>query len=246
MTLQEACKEAGIKLILGDLDDTFIRTNRLFMQQIAIFNETGVKLLPHIQVKDLEESLFRANRQAYATHSVDRASWKEVIRILTEEYGEESHVHIAQAISHIERVYTLVPDLREGASELLKALGDIDIPFGIVTHADGEWTELKVRTHNLDQYALDIRTVPTTEYKGPTHWKQAIDAFAVEPGQTLVIGDSIKSDMIPAYEAGVRMLIWVDNEESYSPYREGDLPPQTKSVTHLDQVIPLIISNPWK
>lgn len=245
MNFSDAMQRLSAKVILCDLDDTIVHTNRIFTRQIELFCSTVHTAIPSITRFEIEAHVHRLSQDLYVTESIKKSNWNKIATELVAIYGRSSEEVITHALGFMLKVYETVPDLRTGALEFLSAVKKAGIPLAIITHGNGEWTDLKLASHKLHFFIEQLHVVPEAEHKTKQQWAQAISALGVAPNEVIAIGDSILTDMWPARECGVNMLIWVDKPDGWSLYRRGTLPVGALPVKELTEVIPLICSLPW-
>lgn len=245
MNFSDAMQRLKAKVILCDLDDTILHTNRIFTRQIELFCSTVHAAIPSIPRFEIEAHVHRLSKELYASESIKKSNWSKIAAELVAIYGRSSEEVIENALGFMLNVYETVPDLRTGALEFLREVKESQIPLAIITHGTEAWTDLKLSSHKLHFYIEQLHIVPESEHKTERHWAQAIKALNVAPSEVIAIGDSILTDMWPARKCGVNMLIWVDKPDGWNLYRQGTLPVGAHAIKELTEVIPLICRLPW-
>jgi len=224
------------KIILFDLDDTLLATNEVFVEKTEKFYDYISKKIPDLNKKELKESLEEANNRLYHRHAVHPGRWNLVIEELISIYGETKREHFTNGLSIIREIFASPVKVKTGVHMVLRELSEDGWRLGIVTHALPDWTELKIRSARLERYFERVELVDVNKHKTASAWSAAIRTFGVEPRQVVVVGDSIGSDIIPAYEAGVKELVWVDYGKGWSVNRQGKLPKGVKVITEISQL----------
>ncbi len=225
--------------ILFDLDDTLIETNQLFTDarkemKTIIANEEELDY--ELVSQTFEESLVRA----YNEVSVNPINeWPLAMKYLNEK------IPISEAVRHkcIERafeIYTKVPEIIDGTYEILEYFNNLGVKVGLVTHAIEDWTHLKLDTHNLKQYFHHIEICDANRHKNSEDWKRTFLKLDVHPEYGMIIGDNVKGDIIAGHSIGVKNLIWINRKEAWSVYTVGDIPKETVTVKHLNEILPTL------
>ncbi len=206
-----------IKSVVFDLDDTLFLTRQYYTNEILesvqyVLDKTGDQV--HT-LEDLLESVIKNHKKDGKPVLLNILIEKTIDEI----YGEElkSRDEIFKYIDNrIENFYLNVPQLVPSTLEVINYVNSKKVPIGVYSHAQREWTERKVKylqEKYLEKYndKIEILAYSTEigEEKNADGWNQAIHNFEFIPEHTLVIGDNMKSDIIPAKEIGVRKLILV-------------------------------------
>lgn len=244
LSLRDALDLMRVRGFVCDLDDTFLNTNIIFRRQIELFCTAIHLAIPSISQQELVVRVNELNNKIYQTHAVRKDNWKQIAQQLVEIYGSHIQDVVTNALIFIDQIYKTVPELRGGVLEFMKEVKDQEIPLTIITHANEEWTDLKIQSHGLHFYIEQLYVVPEDVHKGVSHWKRAIETMGFAPNEVIGLGDSILTDIWPAHEVGVKKLIWVDKEDGWGLYRNGTLPSGTYTIKEIPEVIPLIQSLP--
>lgn len=208
------CKRNGIKQFLFDGDDTLWGTVDIFRkhQDQSYQYLASVTSLPaeewQIKVKTINDRFFE-------THGVNPQRWHFVVA----ELGQQNNLSETikdNTLAIIMQIYEDPPQLLEGTKEALEFLKKIHLPFGIVTHANEEWTRRKFRWLFLSRFLEweDIYIIDENSHKTEESWQRAIKYFGCRPEEIAIVGDSPRSDINPSQKLGVKNLFLV----------EGDIP----------------------
>lgn len=208
-------KKGNIQSVVFDLDDTLFLTNEYYKKEI---------------IESAEYVLDRIGDSVNTTQTIldavsdnhKKGGRPQLLNILIENtlnsiYGEEleDREEIFEHIDkRIEKFYLNVPKLRPYALEVLEYIDSKEIPIGIYSHAQNDWTERKVQyiqKEYFGKYGKEIEiksySTPLDREKDTQGWRDALIHFGFIPENTLVVGDNMKSDIIPAQELGVKNLI---------------------------------------
>ena len=233
----------GIELVIFDFDDTLIATREIFLAQMNEFCAQVVSLSPELILSELKDMAEKSNNRSFVRYGVNPRKWTHVVEELVVECGEKHRSSISKAYPHLERIYTIPPVLKNGAQALLDQSSGEGVRLGLVTHANERWTHFKLDSSGLRKYFEKIIIISEDGHKTGEEWRKAISEFGVEPWEVLVIGDNIRGDIQAFYEAGVRHLVWFDEGDGWSIYRQGELPPETIVIHTLADLPGALIGN---
>lgn len=198
-----------------DFDDSIICTKEIFRQRMDEIYRTLAEVLVGVAIKEEIEAL---NNEAYAKHFVNPKRWDVVLGQFQTRHPEVPDPMIADCLRVLGKIYTTVPALKYGAIETLATLVDRGYSLGLVTHAYTDWTDFKLRETGLRQFFPDgkVAICDMDGPKGVEEWSKALSALGFDTGQTAVVGDSVRSDILPAYGAGIRQLYWIREPDAWS------------------------------
>jgi len=222
--LGEGLSRRGIVVVLFDLDDTLLDTNKVFRDQRDKFVDALDRKFSNLTKEDIGRSLTNANNAAYYTHSVSPTRWDEVAKSMSEELALPFE-GISAELPILRQIYKTAPELHEGALETLQVFLATGVQMGLVTHASQEWTQIKLEAHNLFPFFDEIVVVDENIFKGPEHWLEAINRFNVLPEQVMSMGDNLGGDIRATAELGVKHRIYLPGK--WSIYSDGEIPEGT-------------------
>lgn len=115
---------------------------------------------------------------------------------------------------HFKDFYKKSPELLPHAKELFNYLFNYKNMKLIVGNslAGREWTDIKIDRMKRE-CEIDYLPCFTTDIDKPKDWRNALQYMYLEGvkySNILAIGDSLESDVIPAAEAGIQYIIWID------------------------------------
>ena len=238
--LDEWCKQRGIKRFLFDLDDTICPTR-------AVFREVMAEAFDHLALNasfrtrdewktDVEE----INNRLFEKIGVNPIRWNFVV----DELGGKHSLQLPlmnEVKGIFQKIYKTPLAMMDGAEEGLQIIKNVGIPIGIVTHASRDWTMMKYDWLNLERFAQtdEIYVVDENGHKTSESWLQAIEYFGLTPTDCAVGGDSPRSDINPAMEAGVKHCFLVEDPNIWSIH---NLPvdQSVKRIKTLKQIIEVV------
>lgn len=230
----------NIDLVLFDLDGTVLDTGPVFQQQMQAYVDFVVKKVPQLATDHVGQNLRGLNTELYKTQSVSSQRWVSVAEKLGHIYGPPAKQAFIEGLPLLMQIYTTSPPPFPGAIDTLKAFQNTIVKTGLVTHAEENWTHIKIWDNHLENYFDDIRIVSEHDFKGPEHWQASVTYFGTTPKRTMVIGDNLAGDIIAAHKIGVKYKVWLPN--SWSVYSEGDEPKGTIPVKSITEVIPTLLA----
>ncbi len=223
--MQNLLTTLGIELILFDLDDTLLDTHTHFRECLEPLKfhmavDIGIPF-PQFSI-DFENCLVAARGEH---HVHPQKLWLHTFKLLRAKYPQISAEMVNDAYLEIQtHLYGKPIPLKPGALELLKLLKRLNVPIGIVTNADPEWTYFKLAMSGIDKIVRleHITIIPPYERKSSEHWLAAIEKLKMTPDRTLVIGDNALADIVAAQSIGVRLAILLQEvDKNWSEHAKG-------------------------
>jgi putative hydrolase of the HAD superfamily len=115
-------------------------------------------------------------------------------------------------------VFNLDPPLVAGARETLERLRARGAKLALLTKGDHDLQARRVQRSGVAELFDVVHIVPE---KPPAAFREIVDELKVEPRQTWSVGNSIRSDILPAIESGLR-AVWIDAHVWEHERFEGD------------------------
>jgi len=231
------CRNEGVKCFLLDLDDTLCPTRQVFkefMSQAYCYLENSV---PAVSKEKWKEEIETINDRLFEKLGVNSNRWNYVVDELAEKHllGEKIKQETKQIF---QQIYDTPFTFLDGAEEGLTFIGKVGIPIGIVTHAGPEWTWKKYNWLNLRRFLNwdDVFMVDENKHKTTESWVQAIRYFGLKAGECAVVGDSPRSDINPAREAGVRNCFLVEDPKQWVVH-DQQMDESVKKIKSLNRLI---------
>jgi FMN phosphatase YigB (HAD superfamily) len=117
---------------------------------------------------------------------------------------------VAAAVEEVRMIYdTDVPEVFEGAREILEMALESEANVLIMTHGGLEWSERKImpRFGDIDGFNnLNIWCFNVKETKS-SQWREILQEAGIEPGGFLMVGDNFEEDILPIIEMGGRGIL---------------------------------------
>lgn len=195
-------------LLIFDLDDTLIHTHRVFMEITEAF-------LSKMAALGFADDNVYYTLDAFDREAIENAgayvpwAFPKAMRLTYEFYCEKEFAPYdayvadeleALGMSFREAEYHLV----EGAKDLLNLAADAGHYLVLLTQGGYDEQRFKVEQHNLGAFFEEIIVV---DKKSPQVLQNIMERHGFSPRQTIVIGNSPKSDIAPALAAGAHPIL---------------------------------------
>jgi FMN phosphatase YigB (HAD superfamily) len=215
------CRSEGIKRFLFDLDDTICPTRSVFREVMSQAYDFLAANAPVVSREKWKEEVETTNNRLFEELGVNSNRWNHVVDELAGKYflSEDIKQKTKQVF---QLIYTTPLAMVEGAEAGLGFIKKMEIPIGIVTHAGLEWTWKKYNWLALRRFIEwdDVFIVDENKHKTSESWVQAIRYFGLSAEECAVVGDSPRSDINPAWEAGVRHCFLVEDPRQWSVHNQ--------------------------
>lgn len=234
------CKREEIDLFLLDGDDTIWGTVEVFRNQLSKCYDLLAENASFLTRQQWETIIKKTNDAFFYTHAVNSSRWTHVMNKVAQETGLNQEIR-DNAETILMQIYQTPLQFLAGAEDGLKFLKQSGITFGIVTHANRHWTWQKYQWLNLSRH-LDwdmVYTVDENSHKTSQSWVEAIKYFGSSPEKCAVVGDSPRSDINPARQAGVRHCFLVKGQTETWSIHNQPVDAKTKVIASLGDLIGL-------
>lgn len=197
------------KLLIFDLDDTLIYTHNVYLQvtaevidrmeELGIIDENLYYTLDSFDQETVEEDgCFKQDAFPRAVHK----TYDFYCQKLNLEYDEE----VAAELNEIAwEINSLKYELVEGAKDLLDVLAENpDNEMVLLTRGDDEIQNKKIKDNGLQNYFDETIVVPS---KTNRTYEDIIAKYGFTSKNTWIIGNSIRSEIIPANSIGANAIL---------------------------------------
>ncbi len=189
--------------LLIDADDTLWENNIYFEQAFEQFVEfLGHSCLSAAEVREILDDIERENIKLYGYGAANfgRNLRQCFTRLAERPYGEHD-LRIVQGFA--EAILERPVEVMEGVEETLAYLAGRRRLL-LFTKGQAEEQRLKLDRSGLGRYFERCEIV---KEKDADHYRRVICAHAMDPGRTWMVGNSPKSDINPALEAGLNAVL---------------------------------------
>jgi putative hydrolase of the HAD superfamily len=218
---------AGHEILIIDGDDTLWENNVHFEQAIEDF----IDFLDHsaLSREQVRASLDEIERLNSRVHGYGSAAFARNLRETYERLAERElrPDDLEHVIQLGRRILNVELDLLPGVTETLAYLRPRHRLF-LFTKGEMEEQRLKVRRSGL---ADQFEQVVVTKEKDVAGYRDLIRAHGVDARQAWMIGNSPRSDIIPALEAGLR-AVYIPHPHTWR-LEQADIPVQDRRVLRL-------------
>jgi putative hydrolase of the HAD superfamily len=195
--------------IVFDGDDTLWSTEQLYDEArsaaAAVVFEAGLNAT---EWDSLERRIDVENVAAFG-HTAERfpTSCVQAYYELCREARRTPDISVAQRVREAARsVFTRRAPLVAGAIETLSAFRARGHRLALLTKGDEAVQEQRIEQSGLRPYFDLVRIVPE---KSPDVIKAVVASLGVDARSAWMVGNSVRSDVLPALEAGLR-AVWID------------------------------------
>ena len=215
-SLEKFIQERDIKHVVFDIDNTLLDTDKYYYDSLSSVakyiaeNYLPGKPDPEEVFKDLQKIGYRRFKESgfkptpYAPRVIGSVS-----EYLGEAVGEEITNSVRELLANF---YTQSPKPYEETAKILNILNSIGVKLALHSHAQEDWTMMKVdMLEKLSELNFDsMFATDISKDKDEEAWLRVFNDSGYDIEKTLVVGDSLKSDIYPAINIGVRYLVWID------------------------------------
>ncbi len=189
--------------LLVDADDTLWENNIYFEDAFDDFVAfLGHSSLTHGQIRDVLNEIESANSKIHGYGSIN---FGRNLRQLYEHLAER-HIHeddLARVMGFAERILEQPIELIEGVEDTLGQLAARH-ELTLFTKGNAEEQRLKVERSGLERY---FRHTAIVKEKDPSAYRFLVERRSLPASDTWMIGNSPKSDINPALEAGLGAVL---------------------------------------
>lgn len=213
MTLKQFLTKRNITSVAFDFDgtlsntpeDCFVRGATNFLHSIE---KTAGRTI------DIEASLDEWNyiyTSKYNQFYVDPSTTFITANHFARKYGlSTTQTEVMFAKAQLEKdIYKTCPKPFPAAIKLVSDLRKLNIKQGIITHAKKDWTFLKLAPWKHNFSRENVYCVDVNKPKDAAGWQEGYNKFGFSRETTMVIGDSLESDIKPNLELNINLAIWI-------------------------------------
>ena len=197
-------------LIAFDADDTLWENNALYLQTQARFKEilsaytlTGA-VQPYLEATESRNLQFFG----YGVMSFILSLIEAAVDLTG---GQVSAAHIHELVQWGKQMIAAEVKLYEDAEQTLAQVSG-RYPLILITKGDLLHQQSKVENSGLGRYFREVHVVAD---KTPAIYASILEKYGVEPQRFLMVGDSMRSDILPVLELGAN-AIFVPNDQTWT------------------------------
>ena len=214
-SLKDFIEKNDIHGVGFDLDSTLLDTTRYYdlafiMTGMAVAEMTKSSVPNEeiaIEIRNTAREIFveNGNKPIPLTELCHMA----ISRYRSEEFAIEADSVVNEVLSFF---YVESPELYPKTEEVLKYLKSFNLPVIVHSHSQQEWMDVKMSMIK-DKTGIEFPYLATdiSMEKDSESWKRAASLLNLDVSEMLIVGDSLKSDIIPALEAGCKHVVWLNH-----------------------------------
>jgi len=195
-----------IKTIIFDLDDTLVKTSRLYdqareefsllMENSGFEKEEVLVKLDEIDIKNIHQYGFVKERYPY--------SLGKTYEYFSQKNGKEVVPELKKKIEELGwQVFKQIPELVDGVCQVLDTLSQKYF-FILATLGDHQVQEKKLRLTGLKKY---FSVVYVLRYKNVEEYQNILTEHKLDKKDTWIVGNSIRSDLNPGLKLGLNCIL---------------------------------------
>lgn len=232
--IEQIINNKTIKFVLFDMDRTLVDTATYFDEEMtnAIINIVA-KIYPDFplkkQIKVTKEILKLANEifQRDKTPTlVDSLTLDALVQYFKKKNTTIKKTEMSKSLKSLYKEFYITSPLTFPYTvKTLHKFNRLGIKMGVYSHAQKGWTKIKVaniKKEYLNRFQMNLKlpffTTKITDSKDKLGWMNAGKHFKIDFKNTLVVGDSLSSDIFPAIEAGYGYILYLNHN------KKGEIP----------------------
>jgi len=191
-----------IKTIIFDLDDTLIKTSKLYNQARKEFSllmensgfkkEEALAKLDEIDIKNIQQHGFMKERYP---HSLGKT-----YEYFSQKNGKEINPELKKNIEELGwEVFRQIPELVDGVYRVLDILSKKYFLI-LATLGDSQVQRKKLKLTDLKKYFSAIYVL---KYKSVEEYQNILTEHKLDKKDTWIVGNSVRSDLNPGLKLGI-------------------------------------------
>lgn len=212
--------------LLIDADDTLWENNIYFERATARFIEHASP--SRLSAEEIRQQLDDEERRAHQSHGYGPRAFAVALQRTWQAVIPEGH--LAPSLADVERlaldILEMEIELLAGVEETLEAL-TVNHDLLLVTKGHHDEQQAKIARSGI---AHRFQATVIVSEKTPETYREIVDGFGLDVSRTWMIGNSIRSDINPAVQAGLK-AIFVPHPATWHFEHEELIDPQGVTVT---------------
>jgi putative hydrolase of the HAD superfamily len=209
--------------VLFDLDDSLIFTHKYFVRAIDK-TKAYLKMVASLDVTRYVDVLRTIELERIKSLGFAARRFPESLTLAYEQLAEEQSIELSPMVCGVIAtmgwaVYDQPVVLKPGVVETLELLKAEGYTLHLLTKGD---TEIQNRKIDKAGLRLFFKTATVVPDKTADVLREILATLELDPWEVVVVGDSLKSDILPALTVGAS-AIHIPMEEGSWSYEEADL-----------------------
>ncbi len=246
--IEKIFSKKKIRSVLFDMDRTLVDTATYFDEEMtnAIINIVA-KIHPEMplkkQIKMTKEILKLANdiwQKNKTPTLVDSLTLDAIVQYFGKKNFKINKTEISKSLKSLYKEFYITSPLTFSYTVgTLHKINRLGIKMGVYSQAQNGWTKVKVaniKNEYQKRYHINLKLpfYPTkiTDSKDKQEWINAGTHFKINFNNTLVVGDSLTSDIYPAIQAGYGYALYLYHTKRTDDiaFKKGSKVFQTKNL----------------
>ena len=223
-----------IKTIIFDLDDTLVKTSKLYnrardefsslMQELGFNSEESLIKLDEVDISYIKEYGFVKERYPL--------SLSKTYEYFIKKNDKKIDLEVKKKIENIGwKVFRQVPELVDGVYRVLNFLSKKYFLI-LATLGDSQVQEEKVKLTGLKKYFSEIYVL---KYKNVEEYKNILKEHNLNKKETWIVGNSVRSDLNPGLKLGINCILI-----PYLSWKFEEEKPMSENYLQLNSLIELL------
>jgi phosphoglycolate phosphatase-like HAD superfamily hydrolase len=223
--LKNCLDKQQIYLVALDVDNTVVDTSPYYKNFVRKINlelasQINPTKTPDTVADEVSEQIWKTYRDNGYKPQLIANRYLDALSVYTQ---KDVPISMIERInSHFSDFYLKSPAVFESTPVLINSLLAAGRPIIFHSHAQDDWTEIKVnkivKKCGLDKIGFEIPFLgtPLEEDKDAKSWLKAYSranehyGIEVEPANVLSIGDNWYADILSSYQAGSKNFLWIN------------------------------------
>ncbi len=211
-----------VKAVLIDLDDTLIETQALYIDGLARLTRV-IQAHRYTTDKDIRTFCLQRLVDLFPTHGYSAAALPQGFEDTLRHFIPEASPSDIKAARDIAAdVFTRTATLKDGAAEAIAMLAQ-HFPLHLVTAGDEAVQRHRIGALPFREMFNSVTIVPD---KTEQTYRDVLKVIGASAAETVMIGDSLKSDIIPATSAGLQAIFIETSNFKKLEMQGQNLPPK--------------------
>jgi HAD superfamily hydrolase (TIGR01509 family) len=189
-----------------DLDDTLIASDRARVRKLRSLLGPGVDL----------RRVRAVAQECWESYQRGECSWDEQRRRRWTGIGV-AHERAIEIDDEYRAHYETIR-IRPGARSLLAGLKQRGVRLALVSNSQPGYVEPRLREHRLDGiFDFVFQMIPPRRKPQPEVFLEAVDRLGIPAEETIMAGNDLDLDILPAIGAGYRHAYWMTAKAGACP-----------------------------
>jgi len=197
-----------IKAIFIDMDDTLTATHHLYEEAKAVFR--GYVRHFGVLPDDVKKAFNEIDKEHFKTYGYSRQRIPASFEAVLKHFVPDADAEMVETVrGFAEEIFSAVAPVKPGTPEAIELLVK-HYPVYIVTAGDKGVQESRIQ---ILPFKNSLAGAFIVDQKDKKTFVEILDRLGLNPEEAVMIGDSLKSDIIPPVAAGMQ-AVWIEEFNS--------------------------------